>query len=74
MGFSDESTLPDGTTAIRLSPATQEILQCVADKDVHPQFPLKLVPIDIIRDDLAKQGNQSDFAGLREQVTVSTLN
>ncbi len=56
---------------VRLSPETQEWLECVAGRDLTPQDPLKVVPIDLVREDLKNKGARSDFYRLREQIMAS---
>ena len=61
---------PEGTYPIRLSAATQELLEVVAKKDLHTLETLKAVKIDLILKDLRDKGTMSDFEPLREHITV----
>lgn len=67
--FPEDPTLLDGTFPLRLSPKTQERLECVADKDVFILEPTKSIGIEKIREDLRENGEASDFARLRQGIT-----
>lgn len=60
----------DGTYPVRLSLATQEKFECVAEKDLHPLEPQKSVAIEAINRDLDENGDESDFAPLVEHIKV----
>ncbi len=67
----DDPTLSDGTFALRLSGETQEWLECVSGRDLDRLSPIKTVDIEMLRDDLANRGTQSDLQTIREQLTVT---
>ena len=69
--FAEETNLPDGTYPIRLSPITQERLDCVIDWDLSPLEPHKVIVMEKVVKDLQELGEGSDFWPLKHQITVS---
>ena len=57
----DENQLPEGTFAIKLSPATQEKLEVVANWHLNELEPQKEIPLELIQQDLEERKEESDF-------------
>ena len=68
-----DSSLPYGSFPISLSRGTQELLECVANWNVSVFEPLKFVPAADIKDDLDKNGEESDFYKLGEEIRTSQI-
>ena len=68
-----DSGLPYGSYPVTLSRQTQENLECIANWNVSVFEPLKFVPANDVKDDLEKNGTESDFYKLAEEVTTSQI-
>ena len=68
-----DSSLPYGSFPISLSRDTQELLECVANRNVSVFEPLKFVPAADIKEDLEKHGAESDFYNLSDEIKSSQV-
>ena len=63
-------TVPAGVVPVFFTGAGQQIFQCVADKDVTPESPLKLIPKEKILEDFSNRAAVSDFHPIKKKVQV----
>ena len=68
-----DSGLPYGSHPVSLSRQTQDLLECVANWNVSVFEPLKFVPAADVKDDLEKNGAESDFYRLGEEIKASQI-
>lgn len=62
--------IPTGVIPIFFSGGGQQIFQCVVDKDVTPDSPLKLIPKEKILEDFTNRAAVSDFHPVKKKVQV----
>lgn len=62
--------IPDGVIPLFLTGAGQKIFQCVADADVTPEAPHKIIPKSSILEDFRNRAAVSDFHPVKKKVQV----
>ena len=65
--------VPDGVVPLFLTGAGQKIFQCVADTDVTPEAPHKIIPKNSILEDFRNRAAVSDFHPVKKKVQVSVF-
>ena len=65
---------PEGIVPLFFSGKSQEIFGCVADTDLTPENPHKLVLKEKIVEDFKNRAAVSDFFPVKQKVLVSTKN
>ena len=62
--------LPPGLMPLFFTGATQELFGCVVDKDVTPENPQKLIPLERIHQDFRDRAAVSDFHPCKQEMQV----
>lgn len=65
---------PEGIVPLFFSGKSQEIFECVADTDLTPDNPHKLIVKEKIVEDFKNRAAVSDFFPVKQKVLVSTRN
>ena len=68
---SGSKSAPEGIVPLFFSGKSQEIFECVADKDLTPENPHKLVAKEKIVEDFKNRAAVSDFFPVKQKVLVS---
>ena len=64
---------PDGIVSLFFSGKSQEIFGCVADTDLTPEHPHKLVPKEKIVEDFKNRAAVCDFFPVKQKVLVNAM-
>ena len=69
-GVSESKSIPDGIVPLFFSGPSQKIFECVADSDLTPDHPHKLVAKEKIVEDFKMRAAVSDFHPVKQKVLV----
>ena len=72
-GESGSKSIPDGIVPLFFSGKSQQIFECVADSDLTPDLPHKLIPKEKIVEDFKNRAAVSDFFPVKQKVLVCEL-
>lgn len=78
MSFNDHRSsvhlvLPSGMHSIFVSSATQQALQICVDEDVTQESNWKLIPKEVLLNDIQTNGQASNFIEFQQQIQVCEL-
>ena len=71
-GGENTKAVPEGIVPLFFSAKSQEIFQCVADTELTPENPHKLILKEKIAEDFKNRAAVSDFFHVKQKVLVST--
>ena len=72
-GESGSKSAPDGIVPLFFSGKSQQIFECVADSDLTPESPHKLIPKEKIVEDFKNRAAVSDFFPVKQKVLVNSV-
>ena len=72
-GGGGSKSIPAGIVPLFFSGKSQQIFECVADTDLTPENPHKLVPKEKIVEDFKNRAAVSDFFPVKQEVLVNSL-
>ena len=72
-GESGSKSTPAGVVPLFFSGKSQQIFECVADTDLTPENPHKLIPKEKIVEDFKNRAAVSDFFPVKQKVLVNAL-